>query len=124
MKRTAALFASLVPLFCTSGAITTLSVEAQEKKVVLHFFYGRECPHCKRIEPEIESLVKSNPRLELKKYEVWYNTDNRALLMRMTEERGKSAQGVPIVIIGADVYLGSDMAKIRDIAAKNTRKHN
>ncbi len=122
MKRTAALFMMMSLLFCASGAIRTLPVEAQAKKVVLHFFYGRECPHCKKIEPEIESLVKSNPRLELKKYEVWYNKDNRALLMRMAKERGKSAQGVPTVVIGNDVYLGSDMAKIRDLAAKNTRK--
>jgi thiol-disulfide isomerase/thioredoxin len=112
----------MVLLFCTADSMTRRSLEAQVKKVVLHFFYGRECPHCKKIEPEIESLVKSNPRLELKKYEVWYNKDNRALLMRMAKERGKSAQGVPTVVIGNDVYLGSDMAKIRDLAAKNTRK--
>ncbi len=122
MKRTTALCTMMLLLFCTADSMTRRSVEAQVKKVVLHFFYGRECPHCKKIEPEIESLVKSNPRLELKKYEVWYNKDNRALLMRMAKERGKSAQGVPTVVIGNDVYLGSDMAKIRDLAAKNTRK--
>ena len=122
MKRAAALIAMTVLVFGTTGSITRQPVEAQAGKVILHFFYGRECPHCKKIAPEIESLVKRNPRLELKKYEVWYNKDNRALLMRMAKERGKSAQGVPTVIIGDDVYLGSDMAKIRDLAARNTRK--
>jgi thiol-disulfide isomerase/thioredoxin len=122
MKRVAVFFSAMVLLFCTSGFVAGFAAEARAGKVVLHFFYGRECPHCKKIEPEIESLVKSNPRLELKKYEVWYNKDNRALLMRMAKERGKSAQGVPTVVIGGDVYLGSDMAKIRELAAKNTRK--
>lgn len=122
MKRTTVFFSAMVLLFCTAGFVAGFSAEAQTGKVVLHFFYGRECPHCKKIEPEIESLVKSNPRLELKKYEVWYNKDNRALLMRMAKECGKSAQGVPTVVIGGDVYLGSDMAKIRELAAKNTRK--
>ncbi len=120
MKRAAACWIVLAVVSTAAGL--SPAARAQEKKVVLHFFYGKECPHCRQIEPEIEALVKGNPRLELKKYEVWYNTGNRDLLMRMAKERGKSAQGVPTVIIGSDVYLGSDMSKIRALAVRNTRK--
>lgn len=120
MKRAAACWIVLAVVSTAAGL--SPAAMAQEKKVVLHFFYGKECPHCRQIEPEIEALVKGNPRLELKKYEVWYNTGNRDLLMRMAKERGKSAQGVPTVIIGSDVYLGSDMSKIRALAVRNTRK--
>ncbi len=120
MKRTAACLIVLAVVSTAAGL--SPAARSQEKKVVLHFFYGKECPHCRQIDPEIEALVKGNPRLELKKYEVWYNKTNRDLLMRMAKERGKSAQGVPTIIIGNDVYLGSDMAKIRSLAVKNTRK--
>lgn len=120
MKRADACWIVLAVVLTAAGL--SHAAGAQEKKVVLHFFYGKECPHCRQIEPEIQALVKRNPRLELKKYEVWYNKGNRDLLMRMAKERGKSAQGVPTVIIGNDVYLGSDMAKIRALVVKNTRK--
>ena len=120
MKRLAAYWIFLALISTAPGLSSAL--EAQGKRVVLHFFYGKECPHCRQIEPEIEALVKGKPGLELKKYEVWYNKENRATLIRMAKERGKNAQGVPTVIIGNDVYTGSDMARIRGLVAKNTRK--
>jgi len=94
---------------------------AQQQKVVLYFFYGRECPHCRQIEPEVEKLVK-NANMVIKKYEVWHDKSNRALLMSMAKERGTDAQGVPTIIIGKDVYLGSDMGKIRELVRRNAKK--
>lgn len=38
-------------------------------------FYGRECPHCERMEPLIERLKKEEG-LEVAKYETWHNSEN------------------------------------------------
>ena len=95
---------------------------AGENKLVIHFFYGRECPHCKALEPEVRNLVRGDSRLELRTYEVWYNKENRALFMRMAAERGAKAKGVPTVIIGKDVYLGADAGRVKALVQKNLRK--
>lgn len=93
----------------------------QGGRLVVHYFYGRECPHCKLLEPELRSLVRSNARLELRTYEVWYNTQNRALLMRMAGERGHTAKGVPTVIVGREVYLGADIKRVKTMVAGNLK---
>ncbi len=101
---------------------TEPAIFAQDKQVVLYFFYGKTCPHCKKIDPEIEALARSYPNLTVKKYEVWYDKNNRNMLLSMAKERGVAAQGVPTIIIGKDVYLGSDMGKIREIVRRNVKK--
>ncbi|TAL32718.1 MAG: thioredoxin [Spirochaetes bacterium] len=99
-------------------------------KVVLHFFYGKECTHCNRIKPDIESLSESYPGLEVLKYEVWHDAANQELLVSTLEGKkrvevpGKSgtSQGVPTTIVGDEYYVGSDMGVIRGMAVRGLRK--
>ncbi len=98
------------------------AAQAEGRGTVLYFFYGSECPHCKKVEPELQKLVRTYPNLMIKKFEVWHDQGNRNMLMKMAEERGKTARGVPAIIMGADFYMGSNIEKIRVIVAKNMKR--
>ena len=70
-------------------------------------FYGRECPHCKRIRPFLERLEKSGT--EIKRFEVWHNEDNAKLMEKYAKDK---CLGVPFLfntetqdfICGEDSY--------------------
>ncbi|HOS41063.1 MAG TPA: thioredoxin family protein [Spirochaetota bacterium] len=103
------------PIFATAPLLLALAIALgatvagnAAQKVVLYYFYGTGCVNCAKTQPIVEQLAyKYRTRgLTLQSYEVWYNTNNRALLLRLAQERGKSVQGVPVVIIGRDVYMG------------------
>ncbi len=54
-------------------------------------FYGRECPHCLRMKPLIERLVKEEG-IKVESYEVWHDEGNA----RKMEELDKgNCGGVP-----------------------------
>lgn len=38
-------------------------------------FYGRECPHCKNMDPLIKKLEKEEGK-KVERYEVWHNNGN------------------------------------------------
>lgn len=50
---------------------------AREKRLLE--FWGRECPHCKSMNPLIERL-KKELRLKVEQLEVWHNEKNARLL--------------------------------------------
>jgi thiol-disulfide isomerase/thioredoxin len=99
-----------------------IAASAQDKKPILYFFYGRECPHCRKIEPEINKLGSQFKGLRVEKYEIWYNLSSRNKFIAMAAERGKKAEGVPTVIIGNDMYLGTDIKRVRVLINKYYQK--
>jgi len=90
-------------------------------KVTLYFFFGKDCPSCKAVEPRIDTLADEYPGLVVEKYEVWYNKENRDKLIEMARERKATAKGVPTIIIGDDVYLGSNITYIQRLVKKNIK---
>ncbi len=90
-------------------------------KVTLYFFFGKDCPSCKAVEPRIDTLTDEYPGLVVEKYEVWYNKENRDKLIKMARERKATAKGVPTIIIGDDVYLGSNITYIQRLVKKNIK---
>lgn len=86
-----------------------------KSKTIIYYFYGKECPKCKETDPIVNSLSKKYG-ITLKKYEVWYNKTNRSFLLKLAKKINKRAQGVPLVIIGNDMYLG--LKKISSIESK------
>ena len=50
----------------------------------LLMFYGRECPHCKKMHPLMDQLEKETP-VRFERYEVWHDEKN-ADLMRSYRE--------------------------------------
>ena len=80
-----------------------LFVEAKEN-VVLYFFHGDGCPHCKEETKFLKKMSKKYSYLKIVKYEVWYNEDNSTLLDKVFDAYKIPVFGVPTTIIG-DIYI-------------------
>ena len=50
----------------------------------LVMFYGRECPHCKKMLPLIEKLEQETP-IRIEKHEVWHDEKNADLMRGLAE---------------------------------------
>lgn len=87
------------------------AAQAQQMPV-LDLFYGAECPHCHDEMEWLEQVTKFHPELRLNKYEVWHDTNNRALMHARLQEIGQKASGVPVNIIGNSVVIGFQREEI------------
>jgi thiol-disulfide isomerase/thioredoxin len=121
MKKIIPLMAFILVLSLAHNPMTGDRAGAGEQ-VVLHFFYGGECPHCKKLDPEIRDLAGRYKQLVVKKYEVWHNDANRRLFMSMAQKINKKAMGVPTVIIGDELYMGTNIGRIELLLKKYMKK--
>ncbi len=88
----------------------------KQEKIVLYFFWGDGCPHCKVEKTFLNEMKKRHPYLEIRDYEVWYSKKNAALLTKMAEMYSLQASGVPVTFVGEKAFVGfSDQSK-KDIA--------
>ncbi len=71
------------------------------------YYYGRECPHCKKVE---EFLEKNDvyKKVNFAKKEVWHNKDNGEKLMEAAQKCGINPKkiGVPFVSEKGKCYIG------------------
>jgi len=86
--------------------LQTVPANAVKGDVTLHYFWGEGCSHCARAKPFVADLAKRYPRLQVHDYEVFHNQENLDLLLRMAEERGGKATGVPTFIVGERMFSG------------------
>ena len=84
-----------------------LFVEAKEN-VILYFFHGDGCPHCREETKFLKRMSKKYSYLKIVKYEVWYNEENSALLDKVFDAYKISVSGVPTTIIGDTFISGYD----------------
>ena len=61
-------------LFFTSATL----VEA--KDATMYFFYGEGCPHCAKEKEFLNEMEVKYPNLEIKRYEVYNNSENKNLM--------------------------------------------
>ena len=86
--------------------IFPLSVNAEERVVNIHLFYGQTCPHCAAEEKFFDEYLKDKDNVKLYKYEVFYNQDNVKLLQKVQKQMGNTESGVPYTVIGKKVIVG------------------
>lgn len=77
-----------------------------ETSATLYFFWGVGCPHCAKAEPFLEELKRKYPTLRIESIEVLENRENVPRLMAMARARHKEATGVPVFIIGQEMFSG------------------
>ncbi len=62
------------------GAVYSLKGDMMaEKGERLIWFMGKECPHCKQLEPMVRSLQQEGD-IDIVEKEVWHNTENADLM--------------------------------------------
>ncbi len=82
----------------------------QNKKVNVFLFYSQYCPHCHHEIEFLKELSKINHKFILIDFEVSENKKNEELLKKLVQEE-KLSGGVPITIIGDEVFIGFDDAE-------------
>ncbi len=89
------------------GGLNSTPVQAQNNEPLrIYFFWGDGCPHCAEAEPVLAGLIERYPNVELRAFEVWYNTDNQFAFKQMYTKFGFEPQGVPTIFIGDQHWSG------------------
>lgn len=103
---------SIVNVFASTNQSITydsnlLAVDQQtEIPVVIYFFWGEGCPHCAEAKPVLDKMVDENPRLELRSFEVYYDTSGIQFFSALMSELGFEPRYVPTFIIGDQKFEG------------------
>lgn len=93
-------------LLVVPGAASPVWAAETEDEVELILFWGDGCPHCAAEKKWLEVARDVYPQLTVRQYEVWYDDDNRDLLIRTADEMGFEPSGVPVTIIGDRHWIG------------------
>ncbi len=93
---------------------TTALPKSPNNKIIVYFFWGNGCPHCKEAKLFLVNQKQMQPLLEIKEYEVWYNRENAGLMYAMLRTYGIKSSGVPVTFVGDQLFSGfSDQIKTR-----------
>ena len=82
---------------------------SQTQKSQIYFFYSAICPHCAEEEEFLKELEKKYPEIEIKKYEVFYQTENQNILRDFYEKYKvpEKEQGfVPVTFTPTKYFVG------------------
>ena len=96
---------ALAGLLAVGGPASAAPTEDTDP-VTLVLFHGDGCPHCASERAWLEELAAVRPGLRIEQYEVWNDADNRALLVEYAERLGFEPTGVPVTVVGDEVWIG------------------
>lgn len=74
------------------------------EKIIVTYYYGAECPHCKVVSNYLEKVDGYN-KMKIDKREVWHNKDNQKKMMEDLTRLGlanSSSIGVPFLVVNND----------------------
>ncbi|XOB41555.1 MAG: hypothetical protein ACKKMS_02445 [Candidatus Nealsonbacteria bacterium] len=93
-------------------------VFAQQNSIGVYFFYSAFCPHCEEEKEFLKDLEKKYPEIEIKKYEIVYNSENQKILNDFYEKHQvpKGEQGwVPVTFTANRYFVGFNQQIGKDI---------
>lgn len=90
---------------------------ATGETIKLYFFWGNGCPHCANMATVLQEIKLNYPQLEIKYFEVWYDSNNQILLNALAAGYNFDVQGVPVIFIGDYVIEGDGQAEIDRLKA-------
>lgn len=100
MKFLKKIFFALIICFCF------LTNANAEEKVKLYLFYNYDCPHCAEEKLYLEQLQEEYKNLEIIKYEVKKDKENKELLNDFLKANNLEITGVPFTVIGTNHFIG------------------
>ena len=107
-------------------AFLLIPFKAEAKELTVNLFYGKECPHCEDEQKFLDTLKKQyGDNIEIKKFEVWHDSDNNDLLTKVRIALDNEDTGVPYTVIGTYGFTGysEDIAdKIRNSVKDNIKE--
>lgn len=107
-------------------AFLLIPFKAEAKELTINLFYGKECPHCEDEQKFLDTLKKQyGDNIEIKKFEVWHDSDNNDLLTKVRKALKNEDTGVPYTVIGTYGFTGysEDTAdKIMNLVKDNIKE--
>lgn len=100
----------LMAVSCGRAAESTI-----RDKVTAYFFYAHGCSSCESAELFMNNLYNSNPRVEIKKIEVFLDMNNFKLYQTFLERAGLEPKGMPLILVGDHQWAGfepTDQAEV------------
>jgi glutaredoxin/cytochrome c biogenesis protein CcdA len=98
---------NLLFLFLFLGGFLASAVPVQaQQETNLYFFWGFGCPHCAKEKEFLSELSVKYPELKIKRFEVYFSKKNQQLLEKIVEELKIESLGVPLTIVGDEVFVG------------------
>lgn len=96
------------PLFLLLFLLTSTCAAAAPNPFVIHFFYGRGCPHCAKEEKLLQEYEDRYGNLRIERHEVYFDQDNMELLEKVVERLEAYSAAVPFLVIGDEYVVGFD----------------
>jgi cytochrome c biogenesis protein CcdA/glutaredoxin len=78
----------------------------QEQSICIFLFHGLGCEHCARARPVIDKIVAKYPQVQLKAYEVNFNSTNREMYTEFLTRYNVTGREVPTIFIGDRALVG------------------
>lgn len=72
----------------------------------IYVFYSETCPHCANLEEVLDEIKIDYPNIEVLKYEVIKNKENRTYLAEARNLLHSQSTGVPFTVIGTKSIVG------------------
>lgn len=72
----------------------------------IYVFYSETCPHCTNLEEALDEIKIDYPNIEVLKYEVIKNKENRTYLAEARNLLHSQSTGVPFTVIGTKSIVG------------------
>lgn len=88
---------------------TTTTTQVAGEKVNFYIFYGSTCGYCQRLHEYVAELEKDptiNYMFNVVDYEVWGDAENNRLMTEVAKEMNHKVNGVPIYVIGEQIFGG------------------
>lgn len=90
--------------------------------LVVHFFYGEGCPHCRKEERYLKVCEERYANLRIQRYEVYFKTENMELLQRVGERLGSGSPAVPFLVVGGEFIVGFEESLTPDMIREKIEK--
>ena len=96
--------------------ITTQPAPAAERTSYVYFFWAASCSYCQSARLFLDKARATDPKIQIRDFEVENNLNNAILFSRVYERIGMPGFGVvPLFVIGTHVVIGFDDAAGREI---------
>ena len=78
-----------------------------DDQAIVYLFYGKSCGYCQKFLEFLNSIIPEYGKyFKVVGYEVWSNSSNADLMDKAAKILDKSADGVPFIVIGDQVFTG------------------
>lgn len=91
--------------FATLIAFSVYPIKAANF-VNIYFFWGDGCPHCAAEKQFLAKIAGTYPQVKIQGYEIYNNSQNADLLLKVADALETRVQGVPFTVIADKVFVG------------------